>query len=210
MIATAVAPIVVSSASSPKAEKATATAHPSTAVMVMSAIAELKEKKGSSLSAVKKYMSDNYRVDSARLAPFIRKFLKAAVLKGSLVQTNGVGATGRFKLPAEVKKKKKEPKVVVKKTSKSAAKKPAAAGTPKKRKLAAKKSPAVKKPKTTTMVVAKPRKSLGKVQKKPVSTIKQPKTTIAAKPKKSLVKVKMAVSTIKPPLTKSKQVTGNC
>ncbi|XP_060864371.1 histone H1A, sperm-like [Metopolophium dirhodum] len=89
------------------AKKTTVALHPTTAVMVTSAIKELKEKKGSSLPAIKKYLAANYKVDPAKLAPFIRKFLKAAVANGAVVQTKGTGASGHFKLSvAEVKAKK--------------------------------------------------------------------------------------------------------
>ncbi|CAI6366315.1 unnamed protein product [Macrosiphum euphorbiae] len=70
------------SASKVKKTKKTVALHPTTAVMVTSAIKELKEKKGSSLPAIKKYLAANYKVDPAKLAPFIRKFLKAAVANG--------------------------------------------------------------------------------------------------------------------------------
>lgn len=87
--------------------KKPAAAHPSTSVMVTSAITELKEKKGSSLPAIKKYLAANYNVDPVKLAPFIRKFLKAAVANGTFVQTTGTGASGHFKIAvAEVKPKK--------------------------------------------------------------------------------------------------------
>lgn len=185
-----VAPIAASTPMKKKApatktkSAAAAAAHPSTALMVVEAIRELNEKKGSSLSAIKKYMSTNFKVDSTKHAPFIRKFLKAAVVKGALVQTNGTGAMGHFKLPVAPKKKP----VVAKK--KIAAKKPAKAasvGTPKKRKSVAKKAPtaaepAAKNPKT---VAAKPKKSLGKA-KKPVMASKPPKvkkTTVVKKVK---------------------------
>lgn len=177
-------------ASSPKNKSATtksaAPAHPSTAVMVVAAITELNEKKGSSLSAIKKYMSNNYKVDSSRLAPFIRKFLKAAVVKGSLVQTNGNGAMGHFKLPVEVKKKP-----VVKKPSAAAAKKKVvkkpttAAVTPKKRKLTAKKATT-----STEPAAKKPKKSLIKTKK------------IAVVPKPPKVKKTVAVKQTKTPKQK--------
>jgi len=56
------------------ASKATKSAalHHTTAVIVTKAIKELKEKKGSSLPAIKKYLAANYKVDPAKLAPFIR------------------------------------------------------------------------------------------------------------------------------------------
>ncbi|CAI6365716.1 unnamed protein product [Macrosiphum euphorbiae] len=191
--ASSVAPIA---ASTPKKTKTPTTksavaapAHPSTAVMVIAAIKELNEKKGSSLSAIKKYMSTNYKVDSAKLAPFIRKFLKAAVVKGSLLQTNGTGAMGHFKLPVEVKKKpatvKKPSAAVVKRV---AAKKPAAksssSGSPKKRRAAAAAEPAAKKPKAVT---AKPKKSLVKAKKAVVAPKppKAKKATTAVKKTKS-------------------------
>lgn len=94
----------------PSRQKKAAPAHPSTSVMVTSAIKELNEKKGSSLSAIKKYLSANYKVDTVKYATFIRKYLKGAVTNGTIVQTKGT-----FKLPvAEVKPKKKK-KVAAKK-----------------------------------------------------------------------------------------------
>jgi len=195
-VAAPAAPVVAKSPSkkkqqpsASKAKKAVAT-HPTTAVMVTAAIKELNEKKGSSLPAIKKYLAANYKVDSAKLAPFIRKFLKAAVLKGVLVQVNGTGAVGHFKLAVDAKKKPVVNKAVVKK--KPVAKKPAAV-TPKKRKL----PPPAKKPKSVEpaakkikKVIAapkpklvKPAKSLAKVQKAPATKTKPPKVV-----KKTLVK----------------------
>lgn len=187
-VATSVAPIAAStpmkktSKATTKKSAAAAPAHPTTAVMVIAAIKALNEKKGSSLSAIKKYTSTNYNVDSTRLAPFIRKFLKAAVIKGSLLQTNGTGAMGHFKLPVEVKKKKsaiaKKPKsnAAVKVTSK---KPTSSVGMLKKRKIA------VKEPPTAAEPVAK-----------------KPKTVTAKPKKKSLVKTKKAVVAPKPPKAK--------
>jgi len=188
-----VAPIA---ASTPMKKKATtkkagaaAPAHPTTAVMVIAAIKALNEKKGSSLSAIKKYTSTNYNVDSTKLAPFIRKFLKAAVVKGTLLQTNGTGAMGHFKLPVEVKKKPavvKNPKktTVAKQVTSKKPAKASSVGTPKKRKIAAKKAPTAAEP-----------------------IAKKPKAAVTAKPKKkSLVKAKKAVVTPKPP--KAKKATA--
>ena len=77
--------------------------------MVTAAIAALKDRKGSSLAAIKKYVAGNYKVDVDRIAPFIRpRFLKAAVEKGALEQTKGTGAAGSFKLPDEQPEPKKE------------------------------------------------------------------------------------------------------
>ena len=52
------------------------------------------------MQAIKKYIAANYKVDSEKLSPFIKKYLKAAVISGELVQTKGKGASGSFKLAA--------------------------------------------------------------------------------------------------------------
>lgn len=74
--------------------------HPATSELVMRAITTLKERNGSSLQAIKKFIASEYKLDTDRLAPFIRKFLKNAVIAGKLVQTKGKGASGSFKLPS--------------------------------------------------------------------------------------------------------------
>ena len=147
--------------------------HPPVASMVNAAIKELKDRKGSSLAAIKKYIAANYKVDVAKLAPFIRRYLKKAVADGKLNQTKGSGASGSFKLAkaaAEDKPKK------VKKSPKKAAKKPAAKKTPKK----AAKKPAAKKAKT-------PKKE--KKAKKPAAAKpKKPKAKKATKSPKKVAK----------------------
>merc|ERR1712209_383726 len=86
-------------AAKPKAKPA----HPPTAAMVMAAVKALKEAKGSSLPAIKKYIAANYKVtfltdfffefiqfsdlcdsgllqvDIVKLSPFVRKALKSLV-----------------------------------------------------------------------------------------------------------------------------------
>ena len=168
-MADAAAPAPAKVAKAPKAAKKTAAAkkseHPPVASMVTVAVQELKDRKGSSLAAIKKHIAANNKVDVAKLAPFIKKFLKKAVADGKLLQVKGSGASGSFKLAKPVKvdkpkkvkeaapKKKATPKKAVsaKKTPKKAAKK-----TPKK---AAKptKEKKDKKPKT-----AKPKKPAAK------------------------------------------------
>jgi hypothetical protein len=71
--------------------------------MVSNAIRSLKERGGSSVQAIKKYIAANYKVDSEKLAPFIKKYLKGAVASGELVQTKGKGASGSFKLSSAAK-----------------------------------------------------------------------------------------------------------
>ncbi|CAN7977456.1 unnamed protein product, partial [Ixodes persulcatus] len=52
--------------------------HPKVSAMVTASISALKERGGSSLQAIKKYMSANYKVDVEKLSPFIRNYLNAA------------------------------------------------------------------------------------------------------------------------------------
>ncbi|XP_045466720.1 histone H1B-like [Harmonia axyridis] len=87
--------------------------------MVNNAIKDLKERSGSSLQAIKKFIASNYKVDSEKLAPFIKKYLKSAVQSGSLVQTKGKGASGSFKLAAGGSTSGSQKKVIKKATSKS-------------------------------------------------------------------------------------------
>ena len=77
--------------------KAPAT-HPPTDIMVNEAITDiaLKERGGSSLFAIKKYIAANYKVNVDRLSPFIKKYIKAAVADGRLTQKKGTGASGSF------------------------------------------------------------------------------------------------------------------
>jgi len=156
------------------------TSHPPIAEMVYSAIANLKDKKGSSLSAIKKYVAANNKVDmDDRTASFLRRYLKKAVIEGKLTQTKGTGAAGSFKLAEEKKpkqpvaKKSKPAKKV--KTPKKTAKKPAA-------KKAAKKSPK-KTAKKATKSPKKEKKAKAAKPKKPkAKTAKSPKKVAAKKP----------------------------
>merc|ERR1712038_92994 len=145
-------------------------AHPKTSEMVVAAIKALKERTGSSLAAIKKYIAANYKVDIVKLAPFIRKALKKGVESKQLVMVKA-----SYKLSKEAKAEKKPKKKVVKK--KPAAKKPK---TPKKK-------PAAKKAKTPKKAAAKkaktPKKAAAKkpAAKKPAAK-KSPKKAAAKKP----------------------------
>merc|ERR1719491_2487819 len=111
--------------------------------MVAAAIAALKDKKGSSRPAIKKYIAANYTVDIIKLGPHLKKALKGGVEKKTLVAVKG-----SFKLAAVEKPKKK--KVVKKKpAAKKVAKKvkPAAKKSPKKAKKAAAPAKKAKTPK---------------------------------------------------------------
>merc|ERR1712061_519613 len=92
------------------------------AVMVKAAIEGLKERKGSSLVAIKKYIATNYKIDPSKHSHFIKKALTSGVEKKTIVQTKGTGASGSFKL-AKVEVKKPVKKAVKAKTPKKPASK---------------------------------------------------------------------------------------
>merc|ERR1712001_199122 len=105
--------------------------HPPTSAMVAAAIKALKERNGSSIPAIKKYIAANYKVDVVKLAPFIRKALKKGVESKKLVQVKASYKLAKEeKKPAAKKPKAKKPKAkkpkAPKKAPKPAAKKPAA------------------------------------------------------------------------------------
>lgn len=158
--------------------------HPKTSDMVNKAIADLKEKRGSSLQAIKKYIVANYKVDADRIAPFVKKYLVSAVETGALVRTKGKGAAGSFKLDNKTKPAaaKKAPKAV-------AAKKTGVKAGGIKKKPAAKKVAAAKKaaPAKKTKAAATPKKAAPKPKKTPTKAKKvtkpptKPKTPKAKK-----------------------------
>lgn len=164
------------SVAKPRKNKAPAL-HPPVQQMVDTAIATLKERRGSSLAAIKKYIGANFNgVDTVRLAPFIRKYLKKAVLDGKLVQVKGTGASGSFKLSAAAKKEPKKKATVKKpKAKKEKTKKP------KEKKSPAKKSKAKKTPAkgTKTKKVTKPKSP------KKAKTATKSKKTVKPKAKKA-------------------------
>jgi len=190
--ATATAP---APATTPKKAKSAASkkprikpAHPPTSDMVNAAIKNLKERGGSSLQAIKKYIAANYKVDAEKLAPFIRKYLKAAVASGKLTQPKGKGASGSFKLSVKGEGKAASGVVKVKKaktpTKPKGEKKPKAAKKTAAKKTAAKK---VAKPKSPSKAkkVSKPPTKKPKSPKPKKAAVKKPKT-----PKKAAAKKK--------------------
>ena len=130
-----------------KAKKPEAS-HPSSSVMVKAAIENLKDRKGSSLVAIKKYIAANYKADPVKMSAYIKKALKSGVENKTLLQVKGVGASGSFKLAKEDAKPKKsaKPKKAAKKPTSSkpkkvaSKKKPDAKATPKKKKVEKSKS----------------------------------------------------------------------
>merc|ERR1711990_723355 len=147
----------------PEATKKAATKkpaeHPTFAVMIAAAIAELKERKGSSRQAIEKYVAANYKVGPKYTGP-LKQALKKGVEKGTLVQTKGVGASGSFKIA----KPEPEKKPAVKKpAAKKAATKKVTKKNPTK-KATTKKPPAKKAASPKKKAPAK--KAAGKVTKK--------------------------------------------
>ncbi len=147
--------------------------HPPPQQMVTAAITALKERKGSSLQAIKKYVKANYKVGD-NYDIHIRRCVKNMVANGKLSQTKGKGASGSFKLD---NKAAKAEAAIKKKTDAAKAKKVAqkekdkAKRAAKKAKAAAKKASKTKKPKS-------PKK------KTPKKTKKSPAKKAAAKPAK--------------------------
>ena len=74
--------------------------NPRTSEMVRNAIITLKDRGGSSVQAIKKFIASNYQLDAEKISPFIKRYLKKAVASGLLVQTKGKGACGSFRLAA--------------------------------------------------------------------------------------------------------------
>ena len=161
-----------------KAKKVSAPtrSHPTTAAMVHEALSTLKDRKGTSLAAIKKYIAGTHHVDATgRSSHFIGKALKAALEAQTVTLVSGTGLNGRFKLA--VKEKEKKPKAAPKAKAAVASKQ-------------AKKSPKPKKPATKKSV--KPSKApKAKKTTKPPTKPKAPKSkSAAATPKKAGRKAK--------------------
>ena len=161
---------------SPKKVKKTApkkpAEHPKYIEMVVAAITALKERGGSSLVAIKKYIKANYKVGEGSDV-YIKQAVKRGVVTGVLSQPKGTGASGSFKV-AKVEKPKKKPAA-----KKPAAKKPAAKKATPKKKAAAKKATPKKKPAAKKATKKTPAK------KKPVAKKPAVKKTKATPKKKT-------------------------
>lgn len=77
--------------------------------MVITAINRLRDnpRKGSSLSAIKGFMAEEWGLNIPDYAPKIKKYLLKAVDSEEIIQTKGKGASGRFTVPGLKAKKKK-------------------------------------------------------------------------------------------------------
>ena len=192
---------------SPKKGKATKAkkprtvpSHPKTSDMVNAAITNLKERGGSSLQAIKKYVAATYKVDVEKLSPFIKKYLKSAVTSGSLVQTKGKGASGSFKLSGGKSEKKAEGK----KTKKAASPKKAAKASP-----AKKSKPSAAKPKKKSAAKPAAKKTSLAGKKKPAPAAAKPKKSVKSPAKEKKAKVQKKPKSPKPKkATAGKKASG--
>jgi histone H1/5 len=168
-----------------KARRPRSSAHPPVADMVRAAIVSLKDRKGSSLVAIKKYIQAKYKVDMVRIAPFIRRYLKKAVADGSLKQASGTGAAGRFRIgkakAAPKKKKAKKAKKPKKAKKAKKAKKPKAKKAKKPKAKKAKKSKAKKAKKPKAKRASKPKSAKKPKTKKAKRAPKKKSSKKAAK-----------------------------
>ncbi|KAJ1348904.1 hypothetical protein KIN20_004311 [Parelaphostrongylus tenuis] len=77
-----------------------APSHPTYSAMINKAVAELKDRSGSSKAAILKYLMAHYKLggNTNKINSQLRMALKKAVAKGELKQVKGSGASGSFKL----------------------------------------------------------------------------------------------------------------
>ncbi|PRD26505.1 UNVERIFIED_CONTAM: His1.3 [Trichonephila clavipes] len=187
----------------------TVSSHPKVSIMVTAAISTLNERNGSSLQAIKKYIEANYDADVTKLATFIKKYLKAAIERGDIIQTKGKGAIGSFRINKKEKKKEAKPlKTVEKKSKPLMASTPKVVLKPKKKALAN----TVKAPVQEVVDASfeKPPKPVAKAPKKPKAPKPSPvvtkgKTSLGSKNKVGLLrKPKGAKPSMLTPIKKPK------
>ena len=166
-------------------KKAKPADHPKYSEMIIKAISELKDRKGSSRQAIAKFVKANNKVkDNADV--HLKTALRRGVAAGALKQTKGKGASGSFKVADKPKTTKPKKTAAKKKTKKPAAKKPKSAKkTPKKKvtkKPAAAKKPVAKKP--AAKKASKKPAAKKPAAKKAASTSSKKKATGGRKAKK--------------------------
>ncbi|NXF91188.1 H110 protein, partial [Eubucco bourcierii] len=164
---------------------------PSVTELIVKAVSTSEERKGLSLTALKKALAaGGYDVKENNSR--IKLGLKSLVGKGTLLQTKGIGASGSFclsKMPGEVKEKAPKKRVVSAKPRKSVVKKTASKVKKQKNVAIVKKSP--KKPKKPAAAAAK-------------KVAKSPNVTKAAKSKKTAAKSPVKAKVVKAKVTKSR------
>ncbi|NXI18797.1 H101 protein, partial [Irena cyanogastra] len=159
--------------------KACKPAGPSVTELITKAVSASKERKGLSLTALKKALAaDGYDVEKNNSR--IKLGLKSLVSKGTLVQTKGIGASGFSKLNKKPTAKPKKPGETKEKATKK--KKPAA----KPKKPEAKKPACAAKKAATVKKSPKKAKKLAARESQKLAAAKRPeKAAEAGHPKKS-------------------------
>jgi histone H1/5 len=176
------------------AKKASAD-HPKYSEMVHQAVANLKERGGSSRQAILKYIVKNFNVgkDESVVNTHLKMALKSGVKNASLKQSKGSGASGSFRIGSEAKKPAK--KVASKK-------KTSATKTPKAAKASPKKKKAAKSVQKKTGVAKKAAVKKSTAKKVAPSAVKKTKVS-AVKKTPTVKKPKTAASTKKPAVRKA-------
>ena len=169
-------------------------AYPSSSAMVQAAIAALKERRGSSLAAIKKYIAANYKCDMTRMNVHIRNAIRTGVAKGTLVQVKGQGASGSFRLAV----KRVDPAKAQARKAAAAKRRAAAVAKRRARRAATKAKRAAAKAKKAAAAKAKraAKKSKSKAKKRTAKKTAKPKKKAA--PKKKRAAPKKAKKTAKP------------
>ena len=150
--------------------------HPKYAEMVISAVTELKERKGSSRQAILKYIIATYNLDAKSASIHVKAALVRGVEKGLLNQVKGTGASGSFKIIKQKPEPKKPKKAVEKKPAKKTTKKVKDTAVTKKAKKATTKKPTAKKAAAKKPAAKKP------AAKKPAAKKPAAKKPAAKKP----------------------------
>ncbi|ETN80144.1 linker histone H1 and H5 family protein [Necator americanus] len=177
--------------------------HPTYAVMVKDAITQLKERSGSSKSAILKYITQHYKLGDnvTMINVHLKRALARGVAKGELKQVSGIGATGSFKVDADYKKLKKTAAPTVKKpvakkaTSEPIAPKKAPAPKPKiEKKLKTPKKEVVKKKVVKKEVVRKEVVRKEVVRKEAAQKAKPTRNTTGSSSRKTVKSVKKSTA----------------
>jgi len=91
--------------------------HPPVGEMIIAAIKALRDnpRKGSSLSAIKGYMGEEWGINIQSYSGKIKKAMQAGIEKEFIIQTKGKGMSGRFTVPGLKARKKKRKNNLTKK-----------------------------------------------------------------------------------------------
>ncbi|XP_026790068.3 E3 ubiquitin-protein ligase SHPRH isoform X1 [Pangasianodon hypophthalmus] len=94
--------------------------YPAVRVMLLTAIKEMKVRKGASINAIFAYLRTMYKYDPLKNRNHIKKTLTKIITEGLVEQVKGRGLAGSFKLGKNYKEKKKKPVTPQKSTGEAA------------------------------------------------------------------------------------------